>query len=93
MNNCLIYYTLYFVVLIHCYLIIGLKANEQVSYQFLKKELPVRLANIMKEIHLLPDNLLRMPSVNLVNNWYAQSFNEMIEFEMDDGCTEQTLNK
>jgi len=71
----------------------GLKANEQKSYQFLKKELPVRLANIMKEIHLLPDNLLKMPSVNLVNNWYAQSFNEMIEFEVDDGCTEQTLNK
>lgn len=93
MYSCLIYYTLYFFVLIHWYFIIGLKANEQVSYQFLKKELPVRLANIMKEIHLLPDNLLKMPSVNLVNNWYAQSFNEMIEFEMDDGCTEQTLNK
>uniref|UniRef100_A0A2S2N6D1 Protein-serine/threonine kinase n=1 Tax=Schizaphis graminum TaxID=13262 RepID=A0A2S2N6D1_SCHGA len=71
----------------------GLKANEQKSYQFLKKELPVRLANIMKEIHLLPDNLLKMPSVNLVNNWYTQSFNEMIEFEVDDGCTEQTLDK
>uniref|UniRef100_A0A2S2QAN4 Protein-serine/threonine kinase n=1 Tax=Sipha flava TaxID=143950 RepID=A0A2S2QAN4_9HEMI len=71
----------------------GLKASEQKSYQFLKKELPVRLANIMKEIHLLPDNLLKMPSVNLVNNWYTQSFNEMIEFEVDDGCTEETLTK
>lgn len=47
----------------------------------------------MKEIHLLPDNLLKMPSVGLVNTWYAQSFNEMIEFEVDDGCTEQTLTK
>lgn len=79
--------------LIKIYFVIGLKANEQKSYQFLKKELPVRLANIMKEIHLLPDNLLRMPSVNLVNNWYAQSFKEMIEFEVDDGCTDTTLNK
>ncbi|XP_050426263.1 pyruvate dehydrogenase (acetyl-transferring) kinase, mitochondrial isoform X2 [Adelges cooleyi] len=71
----------------------GLKANEQKSYQFLKKELPVRLANIMKEIHLLPDNLLKMPSVNLVNNWYAQSFKDVLEFEIDDGLTESTLSK
>lgn len=77
----------------YCFIILGLKADEQKSYQFLKKELPVRLANIMKEIHLLPDNLLKMPSVGLVNTWYAKSFNEMIEFEVDDGCTEQTLTK
>lgn len=70
-----------------------MSASEQKSYQFLKKELPVRLANIMKEIHLLPDNLLKMPSVSLVNNWYAQSFNEIIEFEIDDGCTEHTLTR
>ncbi|XP_050530106.1 pyruvate dehydrogenase (acetyl-transferring) kinase, mitochondrial [Daktulosphaira vitifoliae] len=71
----------------------GLKANEQKSFQFLKKELPVRLANIMKEIHLLPDNLLKMPSVGLVNNWYAQSFKEVIEFEIDDGFNDETLLK
>lgn len=84
-------YTIAELIILLC--ITGLKASEQKSYQFLKKELPVRLANIMKEIHLLPDNLLKMPSVNLVNNWYAQSFNEMIEFEVDDGFTEQTLTK
>lgn len=78
---------------IYNFTFIGLKANEQKSYQFLKKELPVRLANIMKEIRLLPDNLLKMPSVGLVNTWYTQSFDEMIDFEMDDGLTELTLNK
>ncbi|KAF9805598.1 hypothetical protein SFRURICE_020983 [Spodoptera frugiperda] len=40
-----------------------------------------RLANIMKEIALLPENLLRMPSVGLVNQWYERSFEEIIQFE------------
>ncbi|XP_050669242.1 pyruvate dehydrogenase (acetyl-transferring) kinase, mitochondrial isoform X2 [Leptidea sinapis] len=35
----------------------------------------------MKEIALLPENLLRMPSVGLVNQWYERSFEEIIEFE------------
>ncbi|XP_034838686.1 pyruvate dehydrogenase (acetyl-transferring) kinase, mitochondrial [Maniola hyperantus] len=59
----------------------GLNACERKSYLFLRKELPVRLANIMKEIALLPDNLLQMPSVGLVNQWYERSFEEIIEFE------------
>ncbi|XP_060527043.1 pyruvate dehydrogenase (acetyl-transferring) kinase, mitochondrial isoform X2 [Cylas formicarius] len=59
----------------------GLNASEEKSYIFLRKELPVRLANIMKEIALLPENLLRMPSVMAVNDWYMRSFHEIIEFE------------
>lgn len=62
----------------------GLNACEKKSYIFLRKELPVRLANIMKEIALLPDNLLRMPSVNLVSSWYVKSFEEVIEYEKAD---------
>lgn len=46
-------------------------ACEKTSFAFLRQELPVRLANIMKEINLLPDNLLRTPSVRLVQSWYA----------------------
>ena len=41
----------------------GRSATEEESFGFLKKELPVRLSNIMKEINLLPGNLLEMPSV------------------------------
>lgn len=63
---------------------IGLNACESKSYVFLRKELPVRLANIMKEIALLPEHLLRMPSVSLVSQWYARSFEEVIEFEKVD---------
>ncbi|XP_063631525.1 pyruvate dehydrogenase (acetyl-transferring) kinase, mitochondrial [Cydia splendana] len=62
----------------------GLNACEKKSYIFLRKELPVRLANIMKEIALLPENLLRMPSVGLVNQWYERSFAEIIRFEKMD---------
>ncbi|KAL4718646.1 hypothetical protein ACJJTC_018948 [Scirpophaga incertulas] len=35
----------------------------------------------MKEIALLPENLLRMPSVGMVNQWYERSFEEIIQFE------------
>lgn len=70
----------------------GLSACEHKSFVFLRKELPVRLSNIMKEIHLLPENLLRMPSVGLVNNWYIQSFKEILEFEKSD-INEKTLKR
>ncbi|CAL8109634.1 unnamed protein product [Orchesella dallaii] len=35
----------------------------------------------MKEINLLPERLQHMPSVHLVENWYAMSFAEILEFE------------
>ncbi|GBN43717.1 [Pyruvate dehydrogenase (acetyl-transferring)] kinase isozyme 1, mitochondrial [Araneus ventricosus] len=38
----------------------------------------------MKEIHLLPENLLRMPSVNLVQSWYEKSFEEILVYEDAD---------
>ena len=44
-------------------------ASPKNSYLFMRKEIPVRLANIMKEIHLLPEQLLSMPSVQLVERW------------------------
>ncbi|XP_037344344.2 pyruvate dehydrogenase (acetyl-transferring) kinase isozyme 1, mitochondrial [Pungitius pungitius] len=56
-------------------------ACEKTSFTFLRHELPVRLANIMKEINLLPDNLLRTPSVRLVQGWYMQSLQEILEFK------------
>lgn len=59
---------------------------------FLRKELPVRLANIMKEIHLLPEPLLKTPSVTQLNSWYVQSFQEILEFETADTDAE-TLDR
>ncbi|XP_071104053.1 pyruvate dehydrogenase (acetyl-transferring) kinase isozyme 2, mitochondrial-like isoform X2 [Haliotis cracherodii] len=55
--------------------------SQELSFNFLRNELPVRMANIMKEINHLPDNLLQMPSVSLVMSWYEQSFKELLHFE------------
>ena len=41
----------------------GKTGTEEESFTFLRKEIPVRLSNIMKEINLLPSNLLQKPSV------------------------------
>ncbi|XP_076241186.1 pyruvate dehydrogenase kinase [Calliopsis andreniformis] len=70
----------------------GLSACERKSFIFLRKELPVRLANIMKEIHLLPENLLKMPSVGIVNKLYATSFEDILQFEKVE-VNETTLDK
>lgn len=56
-------------------------ACEKTSYLFLRKELPVRLANTLKEVNLLPESLLQRPSVKLVRTWYMQSFLELLEYE------------
>lgn len=40
----------------------------------ISEELPIRLAHRVKELDTLPHNLSAMPSINVVKNWYAQSF-------------------
>ncbi|XP_058035470.1 pyruvate dehydrogenase kinase, isozyme 2 isoform X2 [Ahaetulla prasina] len=55
-------------------------ACEKTSFIFLRQELPVRLANIMKEINLLPDRVLSTPSVQLVQSWYVQSLLDIMVF-------------
>ena len=58
--------------------------GEQESMDFLQKELPVRLANIMKEINLLPPELRSTNSVRTVLSWYELSFKEIFAFEEKD---------
>ncbi|KAJ9141886.1 Pyruvate dehydrogenase kinase [Pleurostoma richardsiae] len=45
--------------------------------QFLAEELPIRLAHRVQELDTLPDGLSEMPSVRKVQDWYAQSFEEI----------------
>ena len=71
--------------------IAGEKKCERKSYTFLRKELPVRIANIMQELNLLPTNLLQMPSISLVQSWYEKSFAEILEFENRDEKSDEIL--
>ncbi|KAI9697275.1 MAG: hypothetical protein M1836_004839 [Candelina mexicana] len=45
--------------------------------QFLSEELPIRLAHRVQELRELPDGLGEMPSIKKVQDWYAQSFEEI----------------
>lgn len=45
----------------------------------------------MQELSLLPDKLLKMPSVNLVQSWYLKSFEDILEFESINSPTTQDL--
>ncbi|KAF7723405.1 hypothetical protein EC973_002049 [Apophysomyces ossiformis] len=47
--------------------------------QFLHEELPIRLAHRVKDLEELPRDLSSMPSIVKVKDWYAQSFQELIE--------------
>ena len=66
---------------------------EQKSFTFLRQEIPVRLSNIMKEINLLPGNLLSMPSVVILQDWYSESFRDLMEFDELNELDDQTLFK
>ena len=90
----------------------GRNETEQRSFTFLRQEIPVRLSNIMKEINLLPGNLLHMPSVVILQvrdaflqfcvvrphtiflqDWYSQSFRDLMEFDELNHLDDQTLSK
>uniref|UniRef100_A0A671MCQ9 Protein-serine/threonine kinase n=1 Tax=Sinocyclocheilus anshuiensis TaxID=1608454 RepID=A0A671MCQ9_9TELE len=68
-------------------------ACEKTSFMFLRQELPVRLANIMKEIDFLPDKLLSTPSLKLLHSWYAQSLMELVDFLEKDPDDKNILTK
>ncbi|KAK4555542.1 [Pyruvate dehydrogenase (acetyl-transferring)] kinase isozyme 2 [Recurvomyces mirabilis] len=45
--------------------------------QFVSEELPIRLAHRVQELGDLPDGLNEMESIQRVQDWYAQSFEEI----------------
>ena len=57
------------------------EGDAQQSFLFLRNELPVRLASMMKEMGHLPERLLQMPSVKTVNGWYGTSLTELHTFK------------
>lgn len=55
--------------------------SEASSNRFLRKELPVRLANMLYELANLPEQLLHQPSAQEIIKNYCLSFTEIVEFE------------
>jgi pyruvate dehydrogenase kinase 2/3/4 len=68
-------------------------ASVTQSFYFLRKELPVRFANIMKEIRLLPEPLLSQPSVQCLTGWFEQSFVEILQFEKVNPDNKEVIKK
>ncbi|CAF1114848.1 unnamed protein product [Rotaria sordida] len=68
------------------------EGDAQQSFLFLRNELPVRLASMMKEMGHLPSRLLEMPSVKTVNGWYGTSLFELYSFR-DSQPTNETVRK
>jgi len=59
----------------------GRSASTDHSYLFMRKEIPVRLANMMKELELLPTELQQQPNCCLTQDFYVQSFKDILRFE------------
>ena len=59
----------------------GRNANLQASFLFMRREVPVRIANIMKELHLMPKELINTKGCSLVTRQYAQSFKDVLAYE------------
>ncbi|CAF0737706.1 unnamed protein product [Rotaria sordida] len=68
------------------------EGDAKQSYLFLRNELPVRLASMMKEMGHLPPRLLEMPSVKTVNGWYGTSLHELDSFRHAP-TTNETVKK
>lgn len=68
------------------------EGDAKQSYMFLRNELPVRLASMMKEMAHLPPRLLEMPSFRTVSGWYGTSLHELHAFQ-NLQPTDETVNK
>lgn len=66
--------------------------------QFLRHELPIRLAHRATELEELPHGLSEMPSVMTVRDWYVESFNDLLAQDPprtpeQEAAFEQVLSK
>ncbi|XP_013399547.1 pyruvate dehydrogenase (acetyl-transferring) kinase, mitochondrial isoform X5 [Lingula anatina] len=71
----------------------GQNPCQQKSFKFLRFELAVRLANMLKEIEELPKDLMNTSSADLVHRWYEESFRELMEFENASSSDQSVLSE
>jgi len=69
----------------------GEAATPKTSYQFLRSEVPVRLAHIIQEVNLLPRSLTSTRSVQEVYEMYLESFTDLASYR-DKDTTTSTLD-
>lgn len=62
----------------------GRTAPASKSFEFLKNELPVRIANILQEIRLLPDSLLLTKPLQEIIKMYENTFVTLLKYENSD---------
>lgn len=62
----------------------GLNQSAEHSFLFLRHEIPVRLANIMTELRLLPTELQETIGCTLISKMYHDSFVDMLSFAERD---------
>lgn len=58
--------------------------NEFRSVEYLRYELPTRLANMLKEMNRLPKELLETQSFQRVKHMYEETLNEVLLYEKSD---------
>ena len=70
----------------------GRKADHLGSFHFLKKEIPTRLANMIMELKLLPEDLMKQRECSEILNDYISSFREMAKYESTQGNDKELEN-
>jgi len=69
----------------------GQHSSREVSYRFLRQEIPTRLAGLLLEFNLLPSILQKQAMVTNVRDDHLQTFQELLEFP--DKPSETILEK
>lgn len=70
----------------------GKNSNTRGSFHFLRKEIPTRLANMIMELKLLPEDLRQQRECAEILNDYITSFREMIVYEGTENTTDTLEN-
>ena len=58
----------------------GENSSRQVSYSFLKQEIPTRVAGLLLEFNMLPSILQKQNMVQQVRDDHLETFQELIDF-------------
>jgi pyruvate dehydrogenase kinase 2/3/4 len=71
----------------------GKASDAKGSFNFLKREIPTRLANMIMELRLLPPDLLSQKECTEVLNDYITSFRDLVTYEGEKGDVLNRFNE